>query len=123
MAKRPRVKPTRVAPPFLYAVVYCDSGIVLSKEPVKWKQQESPRATRPESEEVQIPASIMSLQTLRHGETPTRKTDAWGTPVSVRRGVLRQWYPLIEGARQVETTGKRPGHPSNCHSQDRKIND
>jgi len=54
----------------------------------------------------------MSLQTLRHGETPTRKTDAWGTPLSVRRGVLRQWYPLIEGARQVETTGKRPGHPS-----------
>jgi hypothetical protein len=44
---------------------------------------------------------------------PTRKTDAWGTLVSVPRGVLQQWYPLIDGHRQVERTRKRLGHPSN----------
>src|SRR5438552_4221721 len=44
-------------------------------------------------------------------ETPTRKTDAWGTLVSVRRGVLQQWYPLNDGCRQEERARKNPGHP------------
>lgn len=30
------------------------------------------------------------------------RTDAWGTLVSVRRGVLQQWYPLIGGCSQEE---------------------
>jgi len=46
-------------------------------------------------------------------KSPTRKTDAWGTLVSVRRGVLRQWYPLIVGRSQEETANRaratRPG--------------
>jgi len=49
-------------------------------------------------------------------ETPTRKTDAWGTLVSVRRGVLQQWYPLIDGCRQEERARKNPGHLPNGNS-------
>ena len=34
-------------PPFLYVTVYYTSGILSSMEPVKWRQQEGTRATRP----------------------------------------------------------------------------
>jgi hypothetical protein len=30
--------------------------------------------------------------------------------VSVRRGVLQQWYPLIDARRQEQRTRKSPGH-------------
>jgi hypothetical protein len=42
---------------------------------------------------------------------PTRKTDVWGTLVSVRCGVLQQWYPHRDERGQQERANGRPGRP------------
>ena len=43
-------------------------------------------------------------------KTPTRKTDAWGTLVILRSGVLRRRYAPIVRRRQEKTGRTSPGH-------------
>ena len=78
--------------------------------PLGIEQRQPPIAT--EREEVQIPASIVAFQSLRHDKKTTRKPDAWGTLVSLSQGVLQQWYPLFDGHRQEERRERNLGHPS-----------
>jgi len=46
---------------------------------------------------------------------PTRKTDVWGTLVSVLAGYLLKWYPLIDASRWEVGEREHVGHPPPGH--------